>query len=172
MKKHIFGVAIFSFIVGTAAILYGFLNVLFPVPDVNYLGFTPEYNSAEGTHCKFKSKINRAETDLPIISQAIYSVKTNKLTWKCTSKKMEAVHIWVTDQNEPRYIRSFFTENCTQGEVAANVSEVLSNPKKLPSQANLYLIPDATASPVLDRTQRRMAFDIDNAIPVTIDYGK
>lgn len=72
MKKHVFGLAIFSFIVFTVAFIYGI--------------FTRSMIESDGikiisTHPKFERELNQSKDTSPKVVQAVYSVKTKTLTW-------------------------------------------------------------------------------------------
>ena len=80
MKKHIIGLAIFSFIVSAAAIIYAIFNIpeIIPVYEVVSVP-APQYIPTERTHCKLrlKSKINLIE-----VRQAVFNWRTKQFNWE------------------------------------------------------------------------------------------
>ncbi len=69
MKKHIVGLAIFSFIVSAAAIVYAIFNV----PEVIPVSVVPQSDSlSKPTACwNTKRKLNESKIDSPTITQAV-----------------------------------------------------------------------------------------------------
>jgi hypothetical protein len=71
MKKHIFGLAIFSFIVGAAAIVFAFFNV----SEIVSVSF-PQYALVETTHCKMEREVEELQIGSPLIKQATLNSKS------------------------------------------------------------------------------------------------
>ncbi len=82
------------------------------------------------------------------------------------------LHFWVKDERGIHLIDSIPAKNCSRGETVIKSFQQFLESNKLSPQANLYLIPDTTVYPYPDETDCRMKFEIEKAIPVTVDYGK
>ncbi len=161
MKKHIFGLAIFSFVVFAAAFVYGILTYpLIESDDVSIVS----------THGEFKREINQSETISPDVAQAVYSVKTKTLTWRgALPNEKAATHfnLWTRDRVNFTFIGLIPVENMAGGKshIPSELSRSLS---KLAPSDNLYLIGAGNNG---DENEKFMS-NVDNAVPVTIDYGE
>jgi len=170
MKKHIFGIAIFSFIVFAAAFVYGIFSCS-EIADVS----VPQYVPAERTNCKFRREISESESFSSNVIQAVYSVKTKKITWQGNLSNKENLtyfHFWVVDGKGISYIGSMPSKNVLRGDKIIDSDEPRLNLDKISASANLYLIPDTFKQTPLSEIEYHPKFDKANAIPVTIDYGK
>ena len=168
MKKHIFGLAIFSFIVLAAAFIYGIL-VYSDASSVDIAPLIP----AKPTNCKFRREINQSEVDSTIVRQAVFSVKTKTLNWEfpaSETNKYPTLYLFLKDDKGVRRLDYLRSENCLREKGPASFTKKYSSLSRLSSKTNLYLIPDATGYSY--ESDRAEEFDAGKAIPVTIDYGK
>lgn len=176
MKKHIIGLMLFSFIVSAAAIIYGVLNILFPVPEAVSV-FVPQHNQVERTHCKMKREIKEQKISSPLITQAVFDQKMKRFSWhlaRSEAKSAIVLHFFISDAKGTRYIDSVSAESSI-GDGELNYSPFYMNLDKIDSQANLYLIADNDADSTFNgfhEKRQPVEFDAGKAIAVTIDYGK
>ena len=161
MKKHIFGLAIFGFIVFAAAFTYAILT--YPIiksDDIKIIS----------TRGKFEREINQSENISLNVAQAVYSVETKMLTWQgMLPNEKAATHfnLWTRDRVNFTFIGSIPVENMADGKVYIS-SELNRSLGKIVPSDNLYLI-GANNNP--EENDQFMS-NIQNAVPVTIDYGK
>jgi len=176
MKKHIIGLAIFSFIVSAAAIVYAVLSV----PEIVSVS-EPQYILAERTHCKTKRQLRDSEVKSPIVTQAIYNVKTKKLSWQSNEADLgrgTVLHWVLVDEKGIQKLSSFFAKDYvkdSQGNYEVNYPFPMldETTSKVNPKANLYLVVDTKSSNGINTEARRMIeFDLSKAIPVTVDYGE
>ena len=171
MKKHIIGLALFSFIVSAAAVVYAVFNV----PEIISV-VAPQYIPTERTNCKLKRKVEQLKDNSPLITQAVYSVKTKKLSWKLASldsPKTTALHWFLKDEKGVQRIDAFYVNELSGIEEVNSYSELGKMLSKLSPKANLYLIADTKRAYVISNELKRpIEFDLNKAIPVTINYGK
>lgn len=172
MKKHIFGLMLFSFIVSTAAIVYGFLNILFPVPN-SVSVFEPQYAPAERAYYKMREKSEASSIE---IKQAVFNTRTKSLSWELESSRaveFPVLHLFVKDEKGARLLDSIDTVRYFTDADATKFSNQYLELSNVSSKTNLYLIPDTNASSAENETGRYdVMFDSAKAFPVTIDYGK
>ena len=165
MKKHILGLAVFSFIVGTGAFVYG----IFSCSEITPVA-VQKYVPAERTHCKFKREIDQSENNSLNVAQAIYSVKTKTLMWQGTLPNEKAArhfNLWVLDRVNFIFIGSIAAENMADGKVYIS-DELNRSLDKIAPSDNLYMI---GAGKNGEETHRFMS-NARNAVPVTIDHGE
>ncbi len=174
MKKHIAGLVIFSFIIVAAAIAHAIFNVSKAIP----ISVISQNDSiSKPTACwNMKRKSNESNTDSPTITQAVYNVKTRKLSWKLSSLKAEkptVIRLFSVDEKGAKQIDSFYAEELLGFEkvnFSLETNHILS---KVSSETNLYLIADTKWNQVLtDEARGQNEFDSTKGFPVTIDYGK
>ena len=173
MKKHIFGLAIFSFIVGAAAIVYAMFNVG-KVEEVFVITNNQNYPMPKSCW-KMKHESKKSSIGEPMLKQAVFSVKTKKLAWELAQSRIDnfpILHFFVKDEKGVRLLDSIHTVKYFTDANATKFSNQYLELRKLSPQANLYLIPDTTVYSDEGETDRHIMFDIGKAIPVTVDYGK
>ena len=162
MKKHIFGLTIFSLIVGAAAIIYGNFNC----PKIAIADAAPTIP----TYDRFKREMNQPENSSSNLAQAVYSVKTKTLMWQGTLPNEKAAthfNLWVLDRVNFTFIGSIGAKNMADGKVYVS-DELNRSLDKIAPSDNLYMI---GASKNGEENHRFMS-DARNAVPVTIDHGK
>ena len=164
MKKHIIGLALFSLITGVSA----FIFVAFSSFDISKV-FAPK------TKNQTTEQVADKGIESPIVTQAVFDVKTGNLIWEINPSKINdfpVLNIYIKDERGIRLLDSIHTLNYfTKGQVPKFSKQYFEMNKLFP-KANLYLIPDTTLYSDKDENQLHTRFDIDKAIPVTIDYGK
>jgi hypothetical protein len=166
MKKHIFGLAVFSFIVGAAAIAYAVFNVpkTIGVADVIPVSVVPQNYSTGGmTSCwNMRRGAKESNFDEPIIKQAVFNLKTKEFSWQLASPNVDlpiALHLFVKDEKGTRYVDGFLAVDSFEW---ANAPE---------SFANLYVIAERAPQMKFDK-KNPPKFDANKAIAVSLDYGK
>ncbi len=175
MKKHIIGLTLFSFIVSAAAVVYAFFNVpeIIPVSEVVAVS-APQYVPVQRNHCKMRRQLEESEVNSSIITQAVFNMKTKKLSWNLVSADSDyptLLHFFVKDEKGLRQIPSLYVEYAEKdGEL--NFSESYGNLSRISPRANLYLIADTNSYLYSGDLKRVVEFDSSKAIPVIIDYGK
>lgn len=164
MKKHFFGFALFSLIVGSAAFVYSMFNVgsvekVFA--PVDYSGYAQTKSCWKG-----KREMSRTNHGSPTIKQAIFNTETKQLKWELDASDIKspiALNFFVKDQFGMRYIHSALVPKLAyrDGSVirATSSYEWLDN---LGSYKNLYV----TAEPISNG-----AFE-DKNFPVEFDASK
>ena len=184
MKKHIIGLALFSFIVTTAAVIYGFLSFpkIIPVP-------APQYSPASAPTSCWKMKRERKElkSNSIEVKQAVFDTETRQFNWELeTPNKNEPIelHFFIKDEKGTRYITS---EQVTNEQVTNKLSHNgilrFSNSydwlNKRRSFENLYVIAqfESDATNYNENFQVygnkfQPKFDAMKATAVTVDYGK
>lgn len=181
MKKHIFGLAIFSFIVGAAAIVHAAFNVRETnrVADVVPGIVFAQNNSPDiPTSCWNMKRESKGENpDQPFIKQAVYNVKTKMLKWRLADSEIDSLttlHFFVGDEKGIRHIfSSTARSSATDGKLNFSPGDATLD-KISERRANLFLIADVEAvSPFSDSVSksREAKFDASKAVSVTIDYG-
>lgn len=173
MKKHIIGFTLFSIIVGTAAFIYAMFNVV-NVEEVFTPAYTPTY---QGKSCwKMKRDLKEPEVNSPIVTQAVYNVKTKKLSWKLASLNSNyptVLHWFLKDEKGIQRIDAFYARDLWGDRKINSSSELNSILSKLSSKTNLYIIANTKSSYVFtDEIHSSIEFDSSKAVPVTIDYSK
>lgn len=157
MKKHIFGLAIFSFIVFAAAFVYGVFH---------YSGITIADTTSPDSI--------RSENISSNVVQAVYSVRTKRLSWQGNlpnEKKATHLDLWAANGNRFDYIGSVPVKKLKDENVYA-FDELISSLNKITPSVNLYLIVE-TEDHLRNRNfEPYLEFDVQHAVPVTIDYSK
>ena len=189
MKKHLFGFALFSLIVGTAAFVYAIFNVV-RVDEVPAPSYYQTYSPA--TSCwKMKRNVRESNFDAPKVSQAVFNVKTKQLNWKLDTPGTAssiALHFFVKDENGTRYIASEKTlsSGLRSGQIEMDKRAIDSGGRdgevkftssyksldNLNSYENLYVIAESVSTSKIHNNNFQLEFDAAKAIPVLIDSGR
>lgn len=173
MKKHILGLAIFSFIVGTAALVYGLFAALLPTPRVAPVE-TPSVTTYPSTKSCWKMK-QESKIDSVQVYQAVFNLQSKEFSWELTTTKSNApiaLHFFSKDGAGTRYI----TTETVNGSLAHN--GFLKFNTNYPwmgkdnSFENLYVVPEFVPSGANYSNAVQPRFDAANATAVTLDYGK
>jgi hypothetical protein len=174
MKKHIFGLAIFSFIVGSAAIVYSFFNVpeIVPVPAVITVSESQPVLMRK-TSCKARviKKTGGVE-----IKQAVFNLHTGQFSWELATPDVDAqvaLHFYSKDENGTRYIMTERVNNKFSHNGILRYSSSYGWLIKRKSHENLYVIAEfEPESENYNFSTSQPKFDALKATAVTIDYGK
>lgn len=178
MKKHILGLALFSFIVSAAAIVYGFFNVpkIVPVAEVITVS-VPQYEVKRS--CRGKLKLNK--TASIEIRQAVLDLETKQFNWELATPEIDqpiALHFFSNDDKGALYITSEQINNKFSHNGILKFSNSYSWLNKRKSHENLYVIAqfDSDATNYSENYQVygnkfQPKFDAAKATAVTVDYG-
>lgn len=192
MKNHIVGLAVFTFIVGAAAIVYAIFNVseTISVAEVVPVSAVTENNSSsKPTSCwNMKRKSDELNAAGLIIKQAVYNVKTKKFSWKLSVSNSElntddptilhwylpttsaVMHLFLQDEKGIRRIYAPAIKESTGKETLGSLSVFDKAPSSNSPKANLYIMIANQRYPT--SVDNPIEFDSSKAFPVTIDYGK
>ncbi len=174
MKKHIIGLALFSFIVSAAAIVYA----LFNVPEIVSIS-APQYIPAKKTHCKMRRefKINSIE-----IRQAVLNWHTEQFDWELAIPEIDepiVLHFFSVGHRGTWYIASEKVSNTSHRNGLLQFRSSYDWLDKLQANQSLYVTAQFDSEAVNysenyqvydDKFQPK--FDTAKAVPVTIDYDK
>jgi phage-related protein len=182
MKKHIFGFAVFSFIVAVTVIISSFLIFKTPAVQVNQPS-VPHYSGK--TYCwKYKQQREsepvaaRKETARVKIEQSVLDLKTKQLKTFLSVRPQRgseagenytvALHFFVKDGKSSRYVS---TETVWVNSLFDSEKESLLTSLKwfenLDAQDNLYIVPEI-ADGWKDYKQAQPIFDNSSAASVLI----
>ncbi len=170
MKKHIIGLALFSFIVSAAAIVYA----IFSIPEIITVS-APQYIPAQRKHCKMKRELNESEMNSIEVKQATINMKAEELNWEIVAPEINApiaLYFFSKDINGTHYISStpVITEFSRIGKLKINKPfKFLYEPK---SYENLYVIARFVSDSEIYNQNNLPKFDAAKATAVTVDYGK
>ncbi len=189
MKKHLFGFALFSFIVGTTAFIYAMLNIV-NIREVPVPAYSATYSPTKSCW-KMKRESVEPKFDSPKISQAVLNLKTKEFNWKLETPEIGApiaLHFFVEDKKGVRYIASeqvlmVVGRNMSEemDKRLINVSGSLGKVKftgsylsldNINAYQNLYLIAEFVSISQIRNNNFQPEFDAEKAIPVLIDSGK
>ena len=140
MKKHIIGLALFSFIDSAAAVIYA----LFPVPEIAPVSevitvSVPQYNVKRS--CRMKLKMNK----IPSIEvrQAVLDLQTRQFNWELATPDIDepiALHFFSNDDKGTRYITTEQINNKFSHNGILKFSNSYGWLNKRKSYENLYVI--------------------------------
>lgn len=178
MKKHIFGLAIFSLIVGATAIVYAALgsascSMSAPVNEPVFVE-VPQYSSK--TSC-WKMKKDAAQTDgvFVKVNQAVINLQSKEFSWELAVSGSDApiaLHFFSKDGGNARYIN---TETIS-GKLAQNGLLRFNNTyqwiSRRKSFGNLYVIAEFDSRAAIFGSSYQPTFDAARAVPVTVDLGE
>jgi hypothetical protein len=173
MKKHIIGLMLFSFIVSAAVVIYGFLNILFPVPNPVTV-YLPQYVPSGKTHCNLRGEVKESKISSVKVKQAVINLQTKEFSWEIDASKIDApvnLHFFSKENGGTYYITSSpFVALSHTGR--ANITEAFDFMHKPVFSENLYVIGDYYYESKIYGKANPPKFDINKATSVTIDYGK
>jgi len=188
MKKHLFGFALFSLIVGATAFVYAMFNVV-RVDEVPAPSYYQTYSPS--TSCwKMKKDLRESRLDSPKINQAVFNLKTQQLNWELvtpTTYSTIALHFFVKDENGSRYITSEnintisnrgklnYTATASSENGKSEIINITSSYEgldDLDSYENLYVIAESAQASRYSDKRYQPKFDAARATPVLIDSGR
>ena len=168
MKKHIIGLALFSFIVITAAVVYA----IFSVPEIIPVS-APKYVPAERTHCNMRRKIKESKFSRVEVTQAIINLQTKEFSWEVAAPETDApinLHFFTKENGGTRYLTSLpFVTLSHTGQVKINKAFKFLYDRK--SYENLYVIGEYYYESEIYNEANPPRFDINKATAVTFNYG-
>ena len=170
MKKHILGLAIFSFIVFAAA----FIGGLFAFSKIDEVSM-PQNLPIEKTH----SDLNYDSIE---IKQAVFNINTKKLNFEFSApSRDEAIELqfFSKDDRGTRYIAAEQVQNKLSGKGVLRFVNSYERLNKRSKFENLYVIArfdsdsiKASENVWAGGNTFEPKFDSTKAVPVTIDYGR
>lgn len=177
MKKHIFGFAIFSLIVGVTVLISKLLSFAVTETDVYMIKNQPQ--EERRTYCRMRD-YRSFEKPKVKIDQAVLDLKTKQLkTYVSLMPQIEAdkyrtvlLHFFVKDGGKTRYLSS--EDIWVKGSFEAQNEAILTSLKWLDeseSYDNLYIVPEIEN----DKTNYKNlspVFDYSTAVPVLLSKGK
>ena len=172
MKKHLFGFAIFSLIVGSAI----FVSVIFSAPrEVTVPAVETVYELPVKSSC-WKMKREYAKKDSLAVRQAVLDLETKEINFELYVPKTDspvAMHFFVRDFEGTRYLATELspllssTNNGVLG--FTKTYSWLKNPD---SYQNLYVVPEQISRRDYELGISNPKFVEDKAFAVTVNSGK
>lgn len=180
MKKHVFGLLIFGFIVSAAAIVYGVFNVS-NVEEVFVITSGEAYPEVKSCW-RMSKELKDSNVGSVKVNQAVLNLQTKQFYWEVfapNSYEPIDVHIFSKDESGIRYIdtQRIYSGISHNGKYSSINSYEWTN--KLKSFENLYVIA-RTASESKNYLENfqvygnkyQPKFDATKATAVTISYGE
>jgi len=170
MKKHIIGLALFSFIVSAATVIYA----LFNVPETITVS-APQYIPAQNSYCKKKRAAKKSEINSIEIKQAVINVRTEELNWEIIAPEVDAqvvLYFFSKDRKGTHYLSSSLVipEFSRTGKLKINKPFKFLYESK--SYNNLYVIAKFVSESEIYDQSNPPEFDEAKATAVTVDYGE
>jgi hypothetical protein len=141
MKKHIFGFALFSFIVGTTGFIYAMLNIV-NIEEVKVPSYTPSYSSTKSC---WKMKRNSTQVNLgsPLVKQATFNLASKQLKWELDTSQINApiaLNFFIKNESGTQYVNSTFVPTIAFRDGSVNATSSYEWLNNLDSHENLYVI--------------------------------
>ena len=178
MKKHVLGLALFSFIVSASAIVYALFSVpeTAPVSEVITVS-VPRYSVNRS--CRMKSKSDNAASIG--IRQAVLNLQTKQFNWELATPEIDepiALHFFSNDDKGARYITTEQINNKFSHNGILKFSDSYGWLNKRKSYENLYVIAQFDSEAVnysenyqVYGNKFQPKFDAAKATAVTVNYG-
>lgn len=172
MKKHIIGLALFSFIVITA----GFVYSMFSVARVEEVFVVTNSETYSPTKSCWKMKRDSKQSSVGDIKvkQAVFDLKTKQLNWELAAPLREgssiALHFFVKNADGTRYLNSALAPQTgfENGVIKATSSYEWLD--RLESYENLYVVPELTTWSEFQKRQPK--FNAEKATSVLLYSGE
>ena len=176
MKKHILGLALFSFIVSAAALVYAFFNVpeIVPVSEIITV-------SASQTIPASRINCQKLQFKSVKVNQAVLDLQTKQFNWELATPDIDepiALHFFSNDDKGTRYITTEQINNKFSHNGILKFSNSYGWLNKRKSYENLYVIAqfDSEAANYSENYQVygnkfQPKFDAATATAVTVNYG-
>lgn len=170
MKKHLLGLALFSFILGTTIFVYSMFNV-FNIQEVAAPNYSPNYSRP--TSCwNMKRKVNRWNSNSPIVRQAIFDSKLKQLNWELDTSGVNTpivLKFFIKDEKGTRYINSILVPSDAYRNDSFSATSFYEL-KNLKSYENLYVVPEPVSfgEQGNKKFSFSMDFNADRATPVLV----
>ncbi|HEX8735879.1 MAG TPA: hypothetical protein VF721_11175 [Pyrinomonadaceae bacterium] len=175
MNKHIFGFALFSFIVGVAIAVSGFLAFKTVKVNVFEVNKTPRFE--DRNYCRKEKFKNYGDADVKV-EQAVLDVNTKQLKtflWlnprvKAEKNYLIALNFFVKNEKQTRHVKTeLISANSAFDWEKEAILSSLGWLEKLESYDNLYVVAEVEGSRANYKSQ---LFDYENAAPVLLSKGK
>ena len=155
MKRHVFGLLIFGFIVSAALISYR----LFYIPDNLLLS------------CWTVKSVQQNSNNVIKIKQAVFDIDEEVLTFETIANGNLPIelHFFTKNENSTRYVGSFYSLKSLKTNEVRSCFKCLEN---LESYENLYVMAENTSWAEHQNDPRYPKFDANEATPILLDYGK
>ena len=172
MKKHIFGLLIFGFIVSAAAIVY----TIFNVSDVEEaFVITNNENYPEVKSCwRMNKEPKDSNTSSIKVNQAVLNLATKEFTWELSTPEISApvaLHFFSKDDKGTRYLTTETVFNNSSRKVRLENLGAIRRIKGKPV-INLYVIAESNLLSKVDGKDYQPKFDATQATAVVIDYSE
>lgn len=168
MIKHYFGFALFSFIVGTSAVIYAMFNVVNvgEVSVTNYSTYSPTKSC-----WKMKRQLRETNAASPVIKQAIFNLKTKQFNWELAAPVADgkiALHFFSSNANGTRYINTVFAP--AYGDEYGTIKAANSYPwlNNLQSYENLFVSAELVSPDAYKYKNFRPKFDVNKVTAVMV----
>ncbi len=172
MKKHVFGLLIFGFIVGAAAIVY----TVFNVPEVISFSAPAEYSTKMPESCWHLKKESSASNSKGLfIRQAVYNVPTKRFDAELAvsgDASVIALHFFSKSNEGTNYIETVQIGNGVENgqiEISSTGFDWLNSRK---SSENFFVIAEVSSEQTYIEADNQPTFDFNKAVAITINYGK
>jgi len=168
MIKHYFGFALFSFIVGTSAVIYAMVNVV----NVNEVT-VPSYSTySPGKSCwKMKRESRESNISSPTIRQAVINLKTKQLKWELDTSQVNtpiALNFFIKGENGTRYVSSTFLFMIDYQDGSVDMTSFCEWLNNLDSYENLYVIAESVPTSAYKNKNFQPIFDQSKATAVLV----
>ena len=141
MKKHIFGFALFSFIVGTTGFIYAMLSIV-NIEEVKVPSHSQTYSPTKSCW-KMKRETSRANLNSPLVKQATFNLASKQLRWELAASEVNtpiALNFFIKGVNGTRYVNSTFVPTIAFRDGSVNATSSYEWLNNLDSYENLYVI--------------------------------
>ena len=167
MRKHVLGLAVFSFIVGATAFVYAMFFGVMPITPVIE---TEDVSASPAVKTSCWKMKRESEIDSLKINQAVYNLQSKEFSWDIAtprSDQMLALHFFSKDERGTRYIKTetINARMAQRGVLRFNNTYQWMN--KLKSLDNLYVVAEFYSD-----TARHPQFDAAHATAVTFNHGE
>lgn len=168
MKKHILGLTLFSFIVGTTAFIYAAFFRFVPDVTVAETPLSAPMYSAEKTSCwKMKRK---TKADSIKVNIAVFNLQSRKFHWEIIASRNDAIialHFFSKDGKVTRYVNTEMVNARLTQDGVLKFNNTYQWINELKSLDNLYVIAEYESE-----ISRHPNFDAAKATAVTLDHGE
>jgi hypothetical protein len=107
MKKHFWGFALFSFIVGATVFIYAMLNTV-TFETVSAPIYSQTYSPTKS--CWKMTRESRIESfGSPVVKQAVFNLTSKQLRWELNTSQVDtpiALNFFIKDERGTRYVNS------------------------------------------------------------------
>ena len=172
MKKHVFGLLIFGFIVSAAVVSYAVLNVS-DVKEVFVVTNSETYPEVKS--CWRMNKQSKDSNNNSVkINQAVFNLQSKEFSWELATPETNApiaLHFFSKDGKETHYI----TTDSISGSIARNgllrFNTTYQWMTKCKTLDNLYVTADFNLQYGHYGNNFQPEFDAANATAVTVNHG-